>query len=215
VPQNDKALHFLLKHNFMKFILSIAAAAMMMISTAQAQHTSVHSALGIKGGLNIYNLETDPDNNYDSKIGFNAGLLGHVHLSENWALQPEITYSSQGAKTTVAGTDYKLNLGYINVPVLVQYMFDNGFRIEAGPQVGFLINAKAKAGSVETDAKDNFKTVDFGIGAGLSYVHPPTGFGIDARYNLGLSNINDNSSINEVKNRGAQIGVFYLFNHKH
>jgi len=199
----------------MKFILSLAAAAMLMISSAQAQHTSRHSAIGIKGGVNIYNLETDPDNNLDSKIGFNAGLLGHVHLNKMWALQPEITYSSQGAKGEIFGTDYKLNLGYINVPVLVQYMFDNGFRIEAGPQVGFLINAKTKAGGTETDVKDNFKTVDFGIGAGLSYVHPPTGLGIDARYNLGLSNINDNSSVNEVKNRGAQIGIFYLINHKH
>lgn len=194
----------------MKFILSMAAAAMLMISSASAQHTSRHSAFGIKGGLNVYNLETDPDNNFDSKVGFNAGFLGHVHLNTNWALQPEITYSGQGAKLNSPGFDQKLKLNYINVPVLVQYMFDNGFRIEAGPQVGFLVNAKAEINDVETDVKDFYKTVDFGIGAGLSYVHPASGVGIDARYNLGLSNISEDDNA-EVKNRGFQVGVFYLF----
>ena len=169
--------------------------------------------VGIKGGLNLYNIHNDNSSEYDTKVGFHAGLIGHIHLTRQFAVQPELIYSTQGAKYTVAGTESKLNLGYINLPILLQYMFDNGFRLQAGPQVGFMINAKNEVGNTKSDVKDNFNTVDFGIGAGVGYVHTPSGFGIDARYNLGLSNINESSSVKST-NRGFQLGVFYLFKHK-
>jgi hypothetical protein len=41
-------------------------------------------------------------------------------------------------------------------------MFDNGFRLQAGLQVGFLVGAKAKVGDTKVYAKDNLKTVDLG-----------------------------------------------------
>jgi type 1 fimbria pilin len=197
----------------MKVSIIATAVALLFAGTASAQHVN----LGVKGGVNIYNINQDGAN-YDSKVGFNAGLLGHIHLAPQLALQPEIVYSSQGAKANILNTDLKINLGYINVPVMLQYMFDNGFRLQAGPQVGFLISGKQEINNVKTDIKDGLKKVDFGIGAGIGYVHTPSGFGVDARYNLGLTDINDNSGNNNTQskatNRGVQIGVFYLFKHK-
>lgn len=193
----------------MKKILSVAVAAILMAGTASAQHVNV----GVKGGFNLFNLHNDDGTKYDSKTGFNVGLLGHIHLAPQLALQPEVVYSAQGAKYTIAGAEYKTKLGYINVPILLQYMFDNGFRLEAGPQVGFLINAKSELNNTDTDIKDQLKTVDFGVVGGISYVHPASGFGVDARYNLGLSKINE-AGPNKLTNRGLQLGVFYLFNHK-
>ena len=193
----------------MKSILSVALAAILMTGSAKAQNVNI----GVKGGLNLFNLNVENGQEFDTKVGFHAGLLGHIHLAPQLALQPEVVYSSQGGKYDVTGGEYKLNLGYINVPVMVQYMFDNGFRLQAGPQVGFLINAKSERPVIgEIDVKDAFKTVDFGVGAGLGYVHPASGFGVDARYNLGLSDITDDAS--KLTNRGFQLGVFYLFNHK-
>ncbi len=191
----------------MKRFLSVAIAALLMTGASKAQSVNI----GIKGGLNVFNLESDPDVNYKSRTNFNAGLLGHIHLGPQFGLQPEVVYSGQGAKANSGNAQTKL--GYINVPINLQYMFDNGFRLQAGPQVGFLVNAKTEAGNVEVDIKDQLKTVDFGITAGVSYVHPPSGFGVDARYNLGLTDITE-SAANEIKNRGFQVGVFYLFKHK-
>ena len=194
----------------MKSILSTAIIALLISGTASAQHGNLHSAFGIKAGMNIYNLNTDDNADLNTKIGFNAGLLGHIHLNKHIAMQPELVYSSQGSKYPAPGSsDGKIKLNYINIPVLFQYMFDNGFRIEAGPQVGFLVSAKNELGNVKTDIKDQFNTVDFGVGAGVSYVNPPTGLGIDARYNFGLTDI-ANVGTNKVHNRGAQVGVFYL-----
>ena len=93
-------------------------------------------------------------------------------------------------------------------------MFDNGFRLQAGPQVGFLISAKSETNGVKADIKNQLKKIDFAVSAGVGYVHPPSGFGVDLRYNLGLSNINDDNTDNKLTNRGVQFGVFYLFNHK-
>lgn len=169
--------------------------------------------IGIKGGLNSYTIGGDDTEDIDGKLGYNVGLLGHIHLSERFGLQPEIVYSTQGAKADDGSGDVKISLDYINVPVLFQYMYDNGFRIQAGPQVGFLTSAKAKADGVTVDLDDSFNTIDFGLSVGASYVHPPSGFGVDARYNLGLSNINEDDASKNY-NRGFQVGIFYLFNHK-
>ena len=193
----------------MKFFVSVAIAATLMTTTVQAQHVNV----GIKAGLNVYNINNGNNVEYDSKTGFHLGLIGHIHLAKQVAFQPEIVYSSQGAKYTTGGMESKINLGYINVPLMIQYMFDNGFRLEAGPQVGFLVNAKTETGNNSVDIKNNLKSTDVALGLGVGYVHPSTGFGVDARYNLGLSNINDNSSVKST-NRGFQFGVFYLFGHK-
>jgi hypothetical protein len=198
-----------IKQTIMKFYLPMALALVLMAGKASAQHVNI----GVKGGLNLSNIHNSNGAEYDTKAGFLIGLIGHIHLAKQFALQPEIVYSAQGAKYTHAGMKTKIKLGYINVPVMFQYMFDNGFRLQAGPQVGFLINAKSETNDNDTDIKDNLKTVDFALGAGVGYVHPPSGWGVDARYNLGLSDINENSSVKST-NRGLQLSVFYLFKHK-
>ncbi len=194
----------------MKYLIGLLTA-ILIAGAASGQHGNVPSGnvcLGIKGGVNVYNVHNDNDNDYDSKSGFHFGLLGHIHFDNQFAIQPEILYSSQGTKNG----DTKYNLDYVNVPVLFQYMFDNGFRIQAGPQLGFLITAKSKTNNTTVNIKENYKPIDFGASIGASYVVPSTGFGIDARYNIGLSNINKTGTVNST-NRGVQFGVFYIFGH--
>ena len=181
----------------MKFFIGLITA-ILITGVASAQHgnsPSGHVNLGIKGGLNMYNIHNDNNTSFDQVTGYNFGLLGHIHINSQWAVQPELVYSAQGAKN--------YNLGYINVPVLLQYMFDNGFRIQAGPQLGFLVSATNKA---------DYNPVDFALSLGVSYVVPSTGFGIDLRYNHGLSDISKSSDVKST-NRGIQLGLFYIFGH--
>lgn len=191
----------------MKHYLIGVIAALMITGTAMAQHNN----FGIKGGLNAYTIYSDNNAGADTKIGFHLGLISHIHLGNQFAIQPELIYSTQGAQYN-GSTTTKLNLNYVNVPLLFQYMFDNGFRLMAGPQLGFLVSAKTEINNTSTDVKYNYKTVELAFGIGASYVHPSTGFGVDVRYNLGLNNINIGGSVNSY-NRGLQAGVFYLFRH--
>jgi hypothetical protein len=48
---------------------------------------------------------------------------------------------------------------------------------------------------------------------GISYLGF-SGFGVDARYNIGLTNVLQASSPT-AKNSVFQVGVFYLFDHQH
>ena len=187
--------------------ISLFLCALSLTAFSFAQQASI----GLKAGLNVANLK---NSGFDmgSKLGLNAGLLAHIHLTPNLALQPEVMYSGQGAKYTVSGQEHELSLNYINIPLQLQYMFDNGFRLQTGPQLGFLAGAKDRIGNSETGyfTSQDFKTVDVSWSAGLSYL-ATSGLGVDGRYNFGLSNIN-NAGGNEIKNNVFQLGLFYMLN---
>lgn len=163
---------------------------------------------GVKAGVNISSVAIDGGDDYASKAGFHVGGLAHIHLNKNWALQPEAVFSTQGGKDD-DNDDIKLKLNYINIPLLVQYMTADGFRLQTGPQLGILLSAESKIGDIETDVNDDLSTIDFSWSFGAGYLFP-SGFGIDARYNHGISNISDDETF-EARNRVFQVGLFYQF----
>lgn len=176
---------------------------------------SQHSAkFGAKAGLNIATLNIENFDNTDSRLGLHAGFLAHIHLSPNWALQPELLYSAEGGKIDFGGgEEATIKNDYINIPLMLQYMFDNGFRIEAGPQLGLLVSSKVEdQDGVEDDAKDSFKSTNVSLGFGLNYLSK-SGFGVGGRYNLGVSNIAEGSG--DTKGRVFQISLFYMFDNAH
>ncbi len=166
-----------------------------------------HVELGIKGGLNVSNVDIPNASNIDPRFSPFIGGLAHIHLSKEFALQPEIVFSSQGFKTT---NDEVYRLNYLNFPALAMYMFNSGFRLQTGPQVGLLLNADYKKGSAgRVDIKNGYKDVNLSWVFGGGYIMP-SGFGFDARFNLGLAKINDNTSA-KIADRVFQVGVFYQF----
>ncbi|MEO5908044.1 MAG: porin family protein [Ginsengibacter sp.] len=187
-----------------KTIIFVVTLFFMFNAKSQTAH------FGIKGGMNASSLNSSPAiPDMQTKIGFNAGLLAHIHTgNEFWAFQPEAYYSSEGAKSK-SNSNASTNLGYINVPVLVQYMINNGLRLEAGPQVGFLMSAKNKVSGNSTDIKDDLKSAVFSIPVGVGYL-TSTGLGFDARYNFGISNIYKESTT-KIHSNVFQFGIFYQF----
>ena len=181
---------------------AIFAGLLLILFTATAQQAH----FGLKGGVNISQLHFNNNTSSDSKVGVNLGVLAHIHASKTWAVQPELLYSLEGAQK-VGNSGINYNLNYLNVPVLLQYMFDNGFRLEGGPQIGFLLNAKRKAGDVTVD-DDGFKTTAFSIPLGVGYL-TSSGVGLDARYVFGLSNINDSENGPVIQSNVFQLGLFY------
>ena len=180
------------------FMIAVCTAASGFIFAQSTQ-------FGLKGGLNLASIKTNDGAEYDSRASLNVGGLAHIHLTPHFALQPELIYSGQGAERQ----DVKIKLGYINIPVLGQYMTGNGFRLETGPQVGFLVSAQNKSNEETVDVKDNYEGVDVSWAFGASYQFPHSGAGIDARYNLGLTNIYNGNTT--VHNRVFSIGMFYQF----
>ena len=84
--------------------------------------------------------------------------------------------------------------------------------MQTGPQVGILTSAKFENNSgVESSMKSIVKSSDFGWSFGAGYL-TSSGLGVDARYNLGISNIRKPNDF-EVNNRVWQLGLFYQFRH--
>ncbi|HEX8333001.1 MAG TPA: porin family protein [Segetibacter sp.] len=178
--------------------------------------SGTHTNLGIKVGPQAAKLG-QPKINWDTRYSWHAGLVAHVHMSRHFAIQPELLYSAQGAEHVVTGSNRQINLGYLNLPVAFQYMTGSGFRLQAGPQLGFLLDAKRELNGTESDIKNSIKKMDLGALAGFSYV-TKLGLGLDARYIYGLVDIakegNTAALGSDLHNMVIQVGLFYQFKHK-
>jgi hypothetical protein len=183
----------------MRKIALIMLSLLFFVSVVFAQSSNVQ--FGLKAGANLSALKTG-DQLSDHKPGYYVGGLAHIHLSKHFALQPEAVYSSQGAEYSTS----KTKLNYVNVPVLGQYMFGNGLRLQTGPQVGFLTSAKTKNAGEEISIKNSMKDTDFAWSFGTSYL-TKLGLGIDGRYTLGLRDISKNAA--GTKGKVWQLGLFY------
>lgn len=131
------------------------------------------------------------------KLGFVGGAELGYQVSEQFAVTAGALFSMQGAgqKDNDFQKDSKLDLTYLNVPILANYYVAPGLAIKAGVQPGFLLTAKSKATlfvedvetKIDADIKDGMKKFDFSIPVGISYEFDD--FIIDARYIFGLTKI--------------------------
>ena len=171
--------------------------------------------IGGKAGVNISNFtghNSWQNAKTNSLVGFHFGGFISFFLGNNFAIQPEVLFSSQGAKYQDATHEENLKLNYINVPVMFKYRSNGGFYIEAGPQVGFKISESSS--SIDSLGK----STDLSIAGGVGY-HSKIGLGIGARYTAGLSKVGDFTPANGInpnfKNGVIQVSIFYtLFNNR-
>lgn len=164
--------------------------------------------LGLKGGLNLATLSGVDDGSIQNRAAYHAGIFLNVPVTPQISIQPEAVYSSQGAKYTLGSNEvHNLQLNYVNIPVMVQAHVGGGFYAQAGPQLGILTSVNDKVGGIETNFfdKQDFKTTDVAVGVGLGY-KGSSGLGLDARYNLGVTNVNATGTSNR-KNNVFQLGV--------
>lgn len=202
-----------------KIILSVAAICMMAVTTVSAQDFT----WGAKVGLNMANLSTSYDygDADKSRTSFVIGVTGAYSLSEKSFVSAELLYSAQGDKFKydedygdgpVACVD-KINLGYLNIPILFNYYVIDKLAVKAGIQPGFLLGAKnaweCDGEKDDEDIKSDYNSIDFSIPVGVSYDITES-IVVDARYNIGLSNISayDGST---AKNNVFQLSVGYKF----
>ena len=162
-------------------------------STVQAQK------IGVRAGLNIANVTGGDGTDTKPLTGIYAGVFKEITIVPLiFFLQPELQYSSQGFKS--GDTDYSIN--YINLPVMAKVYALKMFSLEAGPQVGFKISDNFPG-----ESGDDLQTFDtaFAGGLGLNF---PFGLGINARYVMGLSEIEKGS---DAKNQVIQLGASFKF----
>ena len=196
-------------------LMMLALCLVLSVSAFSQDDTKMLSAFGLKGGLNLANLSGDIENN-KSLIAFGGGVFSKITPSPTICIQPEVLFMQMGTEEDVDNGE-KIKLNYIEIPVLIKYVFPTEGSFEpnifAGPAVSFLMSADYG----DEDIKDYITSVDFGLafGAGADIAIGDGGGKVtfDGRYTLGLTNINDDVDSDEfsIKNGVITFMVGYAF----
>jgi len=126
-------------------------------------------------------------------IGLQVGAsMPVLKFSENLSLRAEANFSMQGAKweEPFYELEGRLNLLYLNFPVVVRYQTEGGFFAEAGLQPGILLSAKDKYEDISEDYKDYMNIFDLSIPIGIGYQINEK-FGIGFRFIPGITDISE------------------------
>jgi hypothetical protein len=200
----------------MKKVLITMCLALVSAVSANAQEID----FGVQAGVNFAKLSGDNVEDADGRTGINVGLTGEYMFNESIAIFAGALYSQQGLQSEDSGVESKLKLDYINVPVLLKYYVgESGFSIDAGPQIGFLVNSEFEVtgGPFSGTSDANAETIDLSAGGGLSYkfLEGTTleGLAIGARYMIGLSNVfKDNDTFgDDLTNSVLSVNLGYRF----
>lgn len=200
----------------MKKSIVIAFVLFIGFTTTQAQ---VSVSPGIRGGLNISNLTNFGSSN--PKSDFYAGGFVAIKFNKNFTLQPELTYTRQGAKIREyfvganESRDITYELNYISLGAVAKFHFGGGgFHILAGPSADF------KTSDNFNDGYGDPVNFDLALIGGVGYTLP-NGLTFEARIKQGLIDIygydgiyddNENGNYDEViLNQVFQIGISYTF----
>jgi hypothetical protein len=195
------------------FLATVIAALTVTSSFAQGE-----VRFGIKGGLNLASIGGDAYyagfGGFNSRTSFHIGALVEIPFTDKISLQPEVLYSSQGSKTNYGfGTSADTKLDYISIPIMGKYHIIAGLSGELGPVINILASADGLNSTtlIVGDVKNQYKSLDVGIGIGASYQLPIGLFG-SLRYNKGVTDINDDKNVT-VKNQNNvfQVSAGYTF----
>lgn len=181
------------------------------LSFAHNSFAQMEFALGVKGGPNFANLDVNSSvsANYENRTGFHGGAFALFKFTKI-GVQPELIFSKQGSNVQFNSGAGEANFDYINIPIILKLYTVAGINLQAGPQFGFLsggeVTQTISGITTVADAKDFYKGSDFAVALGVGW-DLPFGLTLDARYNLGLSEINDGTNANESKNQVFQISA--------
>jgi hypothetical protein len=180
-------------------------------------------ALGVKTGLNLSDVKFDQSLvPHNIKPGLHIGLLSTIDIKGKVNLRPELLYSVKGwgFEANPNGGSGKVNLHYMNVPLLVGYKAFDKFTILFGPEAGLLLSASSSFDGKKVNLSDQLKKFDIGADLGLAYqIHPKVG--LEMRYNYGFKGLyevmftDENGLpiklIKDGSNRVLQASLFFLF----
>jgi len=180
---------------------------------AQPKEKRVH--FGLKAGMNFSGLDGEGIQS-SMQQGIDAGAFAEITLSKKWEFAPELYYSLHSLKRTsdftsryyelqgLPGSDEKIKLHYVSVPLLMRYHVSSVIAVEAGPQYNLLAY---EDDNLLKESKPAFKKSELAVAAGATLTLEK--FRIYGRYTLGVSDINGIETTKGYTwhSRQLQIGV--------
>ena len=198
--------------------IALVAIMMMVVLGASAQYEPGKWSMQIKfgfGASQLTNMEKIPmDEGKMSaqwKSSSTIGLDVEYQVSKLLGLSLGVNRTNQGGgwenftdASNIKYEDPRIDLDYINVPLIANFYVYKGLALKAGLQAGFLVDAdfvmmtksnyEGRDLSLEStlEMDKDCQKVDFSIPVGISYEFR-SHFVLDARYNIGLTKVNKES----------------------
>jgi len=193
----------------------ILSSGFLIATLLSATAASAQVGVGIKGGVNLATVSgfNDAAASTTQRTGVVFGGFVSVGLSPMLAFQPEVLFSMQGTKlhftSSGVSSDVTAKVDYVQVPLLMRVgnSSNNHASLYAvgGPTLGFLV--RADQGGV--DIKDDLKSTDIGVVAGVGVTLTRVLF--EARYTWGLMDLNKTESGGSKQNRVLSFMVGLVF----
>jgi hypothetical protein len=169
--------------------------------------------LGPMVGANMSTIGgDDAEDFFSNRVGVVFGGFAQLGAGR-FAIQPQVLYSMKGANIEgVEGASLKLN--YLQVPVLAQIRFPGAGGVTPhlilGPSLSFKLSCKLSDGDEEFDCEDvglEAKGTDFSLIGGIGL--DVGSLTIAARYDYGLTRLEDTTSPDDLYNRAFTLTVGY------
>jgi len=194
------------------------AKAQTFLNNGEAEPDVREVQLGVRAGLSLYSvnseLTTGMFGTASSSSGYTAGFAGGlfliIPLSDRFSFQPELLFVQKGgseADDFTGDDDFfddadeseegSITLNYIELPLLARFNLPLDGEalpyVVAGPSLGYLLGADISNGDEEEELADFYRSFNAGLilGAGINYRN----FTADVRFDIGLTNIFDDSDL--------------------
>lgn len=168
--------------------MAVAIFACFFAADATAQ---VKFMPGVRGGVNFSSI-TDTD--LDGKTDFYLGGFAAIQLSRVYTLQPEISYSRQGADGDITNYDpileedatryFDIELNYVSLALINKFTLLKSFNVHFGPFLDILAGGKT----------NNDANADIGFTTGIGYT-APFGLTLEARVKIGAAEAADTAEL--------------------
>jgi hypothetical protein len=165
--------------------------------------------IGAKAGANVNKIDGKSFKEGFS-YGYHVGGFAEIGLGEKFILQPEVLFNQYSStvdssfrnvyKDLFSSDQTKVKLNYLSIPLVLNYKLVGPLYLQAGPQIGILMDQDKNLLENGTDA---FKNGEFSMlgGAQLKF----SKFRLTGRYVVGLNNINDIDNQDKWKNQAWQL----------
>ncbi|WP_461053012.1 porin family protein [Spirosoma arcticum] len=174
------------------------------LSTAYGQQ---RFSAGPRLGLNLSNYWGNADG-MKFKPGLAAGAFLMYSSLNHFGISADVLYSQRGTRFNNNAIKFTQRVNYLEIPVVARYFLtlSGNFRpnVFIGPSLGIKLNAKRVDGEILSsgsfplingDNNNDFSNLDLGATGGFQFnwgVGNRQRFLIDARYNLGLTDVQTN-----------------------
>lgn len=193
-----------------RYILSLFLLAISSTLVAQPRLRHPELYIGAHAGVMASSITFNPTvkgiDLLQSPLSINGGLVVRYAAHKVCALQLELNYMQRGWKEVLPATDtspavdYRRQLDYIQLPLLMHLAFGNKFRgfLNLGPQIGYCFR-DTEYGTKNPLYTHHYQPIqqpfDWGLAGGLGMYYRTNKIGtfqLEARFNYSLGSVFNN-----------------------